>query len=159
MKKFCLALLVLLAILPASNLIVVNNNIDLGPVSIDSGFYGEQRGNITLVVTTTDKPVVIYAEIFRPLTSGENFQLPADGLQYQVYWWTGKDVEPFRGEILNGATGRWLPYRRGGTPIARIREGVPNYEIQLGTTIRRVPSVQPTGRYDTTIRFWLEEEF
>jgi len=160
MKKLCLALIFLLAVSLADSLEIISDRpMDLGPVRIDSGFYGDQQGNIKLKVNTT-KPMVIYAEVFKSLTSDENFQLPADGLRYQVYDWNhgGKDrKEQFKGEILYGADSNWIPYRRGYTPIIRIGEAVTDYEILLGTTIQRIPAVQPNGRYETSIWFELRD--
>ncbi|MDR1997619.1 MAG: hypothetical protein LBQ83_04790 [Candidatus Margulisbacteria bacterium] len=158
MKKIFL-ILAILSMWAQAHDITVSNIIDLGAVYIDSGFYGDPPGNIELSITTTGTgQAVIHAGIDERLTSAENFQLPADSLQWQVYYWTGKELnQPFKGEILQGGASSWVPYRRGSVPIIRINEVVNNYKIQLGTTIRRVPAVQPNGRYTTKVNFEIDD--
>ncbi|MDR2431627.1 MAG: hypothetical protein LBD99_05185 [Candidatus Margulisbacteria bacterium] len=160
MKKFFLLLLILSGWLPAHDIEIVEpgaKRADLGGVQIDSGFYGAPPGNIKLRITAAG-PAVIYAGIDGPLASAENFQLPFDGLQWQVYYWTGQENgQPFPGEVLQGGRTNWVPYRRGETPIIKINQAVSNYEIQLGTTVRRIPAVQPNGLYTAKIRFAIDD--
>jgi hypothetical protein len=153
MKKLFLFLLLILTVQAHDIEIIepLTKRADLGGVQIDSGFYGEPPGNIKLNVVAYG-PAVIRAYLDDNLTSEENFYLPEGGVQWQLYW-----ADKSTGfEILNGGASSWVPYRRGGAPLINITQAG-SYQFQLGTTIRRVPSVQPNGRYRTKVTFEIDD--
>ena len=161
MKKILLILIFLPALSMAIDISILNSEINLGTVPPDSGFYGAQPGNINLKISnkTVAQTAEVYAEIDSPLLSPEGYQLPADTLQWQIYWWTNKEVGPPYSVDISSSAGfnSWVPYRRSPARVLRILSGVTALDIQLGTTVRRVPSVQPEGVYATKVRFTVTE--
>jgi len=157
MKKFLLILVFLWTYGAALSLDIVPPYPALGEVAPDSGFYGESRGNINIRIgKNSGDSARLEAEIDGPMTSPEGYQLPADALQWQIYYWTGKETGVPRPGTSAGFD-RWVPYRRSPSEILRVAESISSTELQLGTTVRRIPSVQPEGVYTTRIRFTLTE--
>ena len=156
MKKILLVLIFLWTQGAALSLDIIPPYPAPGAVGLDSGFYGESQGNINLRIgKNSGESARLYAEIDGPLTSPEGYQLPADALQWQIYYWTGQESGTPRPGISAGFDS-WVPYRRSPAEVLQIFDNVSTIDqLQLGTTVRRIPSVQPEGVYTTRIRFTL----
>jgi hypothetical protein len=154
LKKIFFFLICCAAVLQATDITILPSYKNIRfDAEVNNGFSGDRGGNIEINIEKTDAaPQTLYAIINEPLTSADGYDFQDDALQWSVYGCWGPSTANIQ---FFSRQGSWNNYRQREVKICELG-GPVNATVLLGTTLRRVPSVQPNGLYTTEIKFYVE---
>ena len=129
---------------------------DLGPIPLDTGFYGDTAGNIDLTVggKLPGSTAELSVHSTSLLMNAEGYTIPDDQLRWKIYW-ASTDGSSYTGVDPTSSAGfnDWVAYRilTDDRVLVINPAVVTNVSITMGTLLNRVPAVQPNGRYTTQL--------
>ncbi|GBR72433.1 hypothetical protein HP1_115 [Candidatus Termititenax spirochaetophilus] len=158
LKRILFFLLVLSALSQAAISVTVlpkqgGANVNFN-AEVDSGFYGGEEGTIILTIDRSGADLLNKRNVYVRMDQWigqENFRLQDGDLQWKVYY-----CNTYEGGEISGQPADWSAYTARESRAFTL-DSAPKHVIEIGTMLRRVPSVQPNGVYNTNIEFYVDQ--